>query len=81
MRSDYLFSREGVSALSTKRSGKTSLPLSIRFNDEENEILEHVSKLYPVQSRNEMVRAAVRYWGQVAVQGLDANLQPLKKGN
>jgi hypothetical protein len=88
MRSDDLFSRGEVSALSTKRTGKQpSLPLSIRLNDVENDLLDAVSKLYPAQSRNEMVRSALRYWGQAATQyRLDGNLepildQPLKKGN
>ncbi len=44
-----------IIAVATKRTAKASQPVSVRFEDEENEILESVSKLYSVPSRNDMV--------------------------
>lgn len=67
--------------LATKHNAKTqTAPVSVRFEREELEILERISKRYPVQSKTNMIRAAVRSWGSLAENGLDANLQPLKKG-
>ena len=67
--------------LATKQISKKIPPVSVRLEQEEYEGLGKLTERYPLYSRNKMVRAAVRQWINAASQyGVDANLQPLEKG-
>lgn len=68
--------------LATKQPTKTTYPpVSVRLEPEDFKQLEAISEKYPLYSRNQMIRAAFRAWAGDAVRyGLDAHLQPLRKG-
>ena len=66
--------------LATPRREQKITPVSVRFEREELDIIERIQQKYPVPSKTDMIRAAVRFWGESAAHGLDANLHPLKKG-
>jgi metal-responsive CopG/Arc/MetJ family transcriptional regulator len=70
-----------VEIVATKHTAKEIPPVSVRLEQEDYEKLGKLSEKYPLYSRNKMIVAAVRQWVDAAWQyGVDANLQPLRKG-
>ena len=67
--------------LAMKHTAKEIPPVSVRLEQDDYDKLGKLSERYPLYSRNKMIGAAVRQWVEAAWQyGVDANLQPLRKG-